>query len=77
MTMLWDGLSDHLVVVDLEDVRWLKRFRAFEPTSSNTRHGHRLRVGRQAKAPVQLGCRLHLTALKPMENLFFSQADCL
>ena len=44
--MLWDGLSDRLVVVDLEDVRWLKRPRALGPTSGNTWHGHRLRVGK-------------------------------
>ena len=41
--MLWDGQSDRLVVVDLEDVRWLKHPRALEPTSGNTRHGHRPR----------------------------------
>ena len=44
--MLWDGLSDRLVVVDLEDVRWMKRPRALEPTSGNTRHDRRLRVGK-------------------------------
>ena len=44
--MLWDGLSHRLVIVDLEDVRWLKRPRALEPTSANTRRGHRLRVGK-------------------------------
>ena len=44
--MLWDNLSHRLVVVDLEDVRWLKRPRALEPTSGNARHGRHLRVGK-------------------------------
>lgn len=47
--MLWDDLSDHLVVVDLADMRWLERPRALEPTSVNTRHGHRLRAGKTGK----------------------------
>lgn len=38
--MLWDDLSDRLVVIDLEDVKWLKRPRALEPTSSNTQRNH-------------------------------------
>jgi hypothetical protein len=36
--MLWDDLSGKLVVIDLEDVKWLKRPRTFEPTSGNTQH---------------------------------------
>ena len=47
--MLWDGLSHCLVVVDLEDISWLKRPRALEPTSGNTRRGHHLRVGKNRK----------------------------
>ncbi|KAJ6102876.1 hypothetical protein N7486_005303 [Penicillium sp. IBT 16267x] len=39
--MLWDGPSGHLVVIDLEDVKCLKRPRALEPISGNTRHGNR------------------------------------
>jgi hypothetical protein len=35
--MLWDDLSGRLVVIDLEDVKWLKRCRALEPMSGNTR----------------------------------------
>ncbi|KAI2886130.1 hypothetical protein CBS63078_11031 [Aspergillus niger] len=35
--MLWDGLSHRLVVIDLEDVEWLKRPRALESVSANTR----------------------------------------
>ncbi|GKZ98622.1 hypothetical protein AnigIFM59636_004604 [Aspergillus niger] len=35
--MLWDDLSGHLVVVDLEDVKWLKRARALGSVSANTR----------------------------------------
>jgi hypothetical protein len=36
--MLWDNPSGRLVVIDLEDVKWLKRSRALEPTSGNARH---------------------------------------
>lgn len=35
--MLWDDLSGRLVVIDLEDVKWLERPQALEPTSGNTR----------------------------------------
>ncbi|KAJ5454034.1 uncharacterized protein N7458_004990 [Penicillium daleae] len=35
--MLWDDLGGRLFVIDLEDVKWLKRPRALEPTSGNTR----------------------------------------
>ena len=35
--MLWDDVGHHLVVVDLEDVKWLKRPHALEPASGNTR----------------------------------------
>lgn len=38
--MLWDDLDGRLFVIDLEDVKRLKRPRALEPTSGNTRHGH-------------------------------------
>lgn len=34
--MLWDDQSGRLVVIDLEDVKWLKRPRALESTSGNT-----------------------------------------
>ncbi|KAJ6038412.1 uncharacterized protein N7446_005212 [Penicillium canescens] len=44
--MLWDDLGGRLVVIDLEDVRWLKRPRTLEPTSGNTRHGHRVGAGK-------------------------------
>jgi hypothetical protein len=40
--MLWDDLGGRLFVIDLEDVKWLKRPRALEPTSGNTPHGHRV-----------------------------------
>jgi hypothetical protein len=36
--MLWDDLGRRLFVIDLEDVKWLKRPRALKPTSGNTRH---------------------------------------
>lgn len=39
--MLWNDLSGRLVVIDLEDVKWLKRPRALEPISGNTRRVHR------------------------------------
>ncbi|GKZ75301.1 hypothetical protein AnigIFM50267_004643, partial [Aspergillus niger] len=35
--MLWDDLSGRLVVIDLEDVKWLKRARALGSVSANTR----------------------------------------
>ncbi|BCR99884.1 uncharacterized protein AKAW2_50226S [Aspergillus luchuensis] len=35
--MLWDDLSSRLAVIDLEDVKWLKRARALESVSANTR----------------------------------------
>jgi hypothetical protein len=41
--MLWDDVGHHLVVVDLEDVRWLKRPRALETGSGNTSHVCRAR----------------------------------
>jgi hypothetical protein len=44
--MLWDDLSDRLVVNDLEDVKWLKRPRALEPKSGNARRGHRATAGK-------------------------------
>ncbi|KAJ6038268.1 uncharacterized protein N7446_005078 [Penicillium canescens] len=44
--MLWDDLSGRLIVIDLEDVKWVKRPRALEPTSGNTRHGHRVGEGK-------------------------------
>lgn len=42
--MLWDDVSNRLVVIDLEDVKWLKRPRALEPTSGNTRRNHCVRA---------------------------------
>ncbi|KAJ5695363.1 hypothetical protein N7455_001733 [Penicillium solitum] len=47
--MLWDGLGSRLVVIDLEDVKWLKRPRTLEPTSGNARHGHRAKVGKSGQ----------------------------
>ncbi|KAJ6061095.1 hypothetical protein N7444_001791 [Penicillium canescens] len=44
--MLWDDLGGRLIVIDLEDVKWVKRPRALEPTSGNTRHGHRVGGGK-------------------------------
>ncbi|KAJ5856774.1 hypothetical protein N7455_007668 [Penicillium solitum] len=40
--MLWDDLGGRLFVIDLEDVKWLKRPRALEPIVGNTPHGHRV-----------------------------------
>lgn len=37
--MLWDDPDSRLVVIDLEDVKWLKRPQALELTSGNARHG--------------------------------------
>ncbi|CAG7992562.1 hypothetical protein DTO013E5_10040 [Penicillium roqueforti] len=47
--MLWDDLGVRLFVIDLEEVKWLKRPRALEPTSGNMRHGHRVGVGKSRK----------------------------
>ncbi|KAJ5111794.1 hypothetical protein NUU61_001424 [Penicillium alfredii] len=44
--ILWDDPSGRLVVIDLEDVKWLKRPRALEPTSGNTRRVHRAGAGK-------------------------------
>lgn len=55
--MLWNDLSGRLIVIDLEDVRWLKRRRTLQPTSGNSRSAHRLRTEeKQGKAscPAQL-----------------------
>ncbi|KAJ5794985.1 hypothetical protein N7457_001584 [Penicillium paradoxum] len=41
--MLWDHIGHHLVVVDLEDVKWLKRPCAVEPAPGNIHHIHRAR----------------------------------
>lgn len=59
--MLWDDPGGRLVVVDLEDVKWLKRPQALEPASGNAR-GHRVKVGTQAKIPDQLNYYLHMTS---------------
>lgn len=47
--MLWDDLSGRMVIIDLEDVKWLKRPRALEPTSGNTRHVHRTGTEKSGK----------------------------
>lgn len=47
--MLWDDLSGRLVIIDLEDVKWLKRPRALEPISSNTRRVYRTGAGKSRK----------------------------
>ncbi|CAG8878831.1 unnamed protein product [Penicillium nalgiovense] len=47
--MLWDDLGVRLFVIDLEEVKWLKRPRALEPTFGNMRHGHRVGVGKGRK----------------------------
>lgn len=47
--ILWDDLGVRLFVIDLEEVKWLKRPRALEPTSGNMRHGHRVGVGKSRK----------------------------
>ncbi|KXG46665.1 uncharacterized protein PGRI_055210 [Penicillium griseofulvum] len=47
--MLWDDLGVRLFVIDLEEVKWLKRPRALEPTSGNMRHGHRVGVRKSRK----------------------------
>ncbi|RAH74742.1 uncharacterized protein BO66DRAFT_433856 [Aspergillus aculeatinus CBS 121060] len=41
--MLWDDVGRHLFVIDLEDVKWLKRSRALELASGNGRQVHCVR----------------------------------
>ncbi|KKK17251.1 hypothetical protein ARAM_001828 [Aspergillus rambellii] len=48
--MLWDELGGRLMVIDLEDVRWLKGPRALESLSPNTWNGRRTSGGEQATA---------------------------
>jgi hypothetical protein len=54
--MLWDDLGVRLFVIDLEEVKWLKRPRALEPTSGNMRHGHHVGAeeSRKSSCPAQL-----------------------
>ncbi|KAJ5267854.1 hypothetical protein N7478_010662 [Penicillium angulare] len=54
--MLWDDVGHHLVVVDLEDMKWLKRLRALGPASGNGRHVYRVREdkGRQSSCLARL-----------------------
>lgn len=47
--MLWDDLGSRLIVIDLEDVKWLKRPRALELMSGNARLGHRAKVGKSRR----------------------------
>ena len=42
--MLWDDIGGRLVIIDLEDVKLLKRPRALEPTSGNARHARRAKA---------------------------------
>jgi hypothetical protein len=53
--MLWDDPGGRLFVIDLEDVKWLKRPRALEPASGNTRRNH------------CVGARKHKHGLKRVE----------
>jgi hypothetical protein len=67
--MLWDDQGGRLFVIDLEEVKWLKRSRALEPTSGNMRHGYRVgAVKCKQKAPVQLSCCLLMAAPRPMHH---------
>ena len=57
--MLWDDLGSRLIVIDLEDMKWLNRPRALEPTSGNAQHAHRVKAGNLDKdsCPAQaLSC---------------------
>lgn len=47
--MLWDDLSGCLTVIDLEDVKWLKRPRALAPRSGNARRGHPAPAGKSGQ----------------------------
>ncbi|EEQ85491.1 uncharacterized protein BDCG_08760 [Blastomyces dermatitidis ER-3] len=67
--MLWDDLGGRLIVIDLEDMRWLKRPRTLEPISGNMWRAHRVGTEeKQAKPPVQLNC-LHMTVHESIGRL--------
>jgi hypothetical protein len=44
--MLWDDLGRRLIVIDLEDVKWLKRPRALEPMTGYTKRARRAKTGK-------------------------------
>jgi hypothetical protein len=48
--MLWNDLSGQLIVIDLEDVKWLKRRRVLESTSGNSWRGRRVGAGKASKS---------------------------
>lgn len=47
--MLWDNVGGRLVVIDLEDVKWLKRPRALALTSGNARRSHHAKAGKSGQ----------------------------
>ncbi|KAJ5547554.1 hypothetical protein N7513_004788 [Penicillium frequentans] len=44
--MLWDDLGKRLIVIDLEDIKWLKRPRTLEPMTGNARRSRRAKTGK-------------------------------
>lgn len=48
--MLWDDLSGQLIVIDLEDMKLLKRRRVLESTSGNTWRSYRVGTGKVSKS---------------------------
>ncbi|KAJ5993386.1 hypothetical protein N7451_009110 [Penicillium sp. IBT 35674x] len=44
--MLWDDLDKRLIVIDLEDIKWLKRPRTLEPMTGNARRSRRAKTGK-------------------------------
>lgn len=44
--MLWDNLGSYLTIIDLEDIKQLKRPRALELMSRNARRGYRVTTGK-------------------------------
>lgn len=44
--MLWDYLGRRLIVIYLEDVKWLKRPRALKPVTRNARRARRAKTGK-------------------------------
>ncbi|KAJ5544064.1 hypothetical protein N7494_005343 [Penicillium frequentans] len=44
--MLWDDLGRRLIVIDLEDVKWLNRPSALEPMTGNARRACRANTGK-------------------------------
>ena len=61
--ILQDDPSSYLVIVDLEDIKWLKRPQVLKPISSNIYYGYYINIRTQVKIPDQLNYYLHMVPL--------------